>query len=119
MSEVLTHTTAAEQREALVRERDRIVLDLYYLVGNGRGLAQASRGEGVTTEGSRALDLEREERQRLSDVEAALARLTTGSYGTCSACGSPIGEGRLRVVPWATECWRCAMRKPRLAHWGG
>jgi RNA polymerase-binding transcription factor DksA len=119
MSGVLTRTTTAELREALVRERDRIALDIYYLAGNGRGLAQASREEGVTLEESRALDLEREERQRLSDVEAALERLATGTYGTCSECGSPIGEGRLRVVPWATNCWRCAMRRPRAAHWDG
>ena len=30
----------------------------------------------------------------LADVEHALRRLDDGSYGTCEACGRPIGEER-------------------------
>ena len=119
MSVELTRTTTAELREALERERDRIVLDLYYLAGNGRGLAQASTEESAAPEDFSSLDLEQQDRQLLSEVEAALERLAAGRYGTCADCGSPIGEGRLRVVPWTRECMRCALRKPRCAQWDG
>ena len=118
MSDKLAPTTM-ELKDAPERERDRIILDLYYLAGNGRGLMQDQTDERAAPEESSALELERAERQRLSEVKAALERLAAGSYGTCSECGSPIGEGRLRVSPWTTKCWHCAMRKPRPARWNG
>ncbi|HXJ62800.1 MAG TPA: TraR/DksA C4-type zinc finger protein [Actinomycetota bacterium] len=38
------------------------------------------------------------------DVESALRRLEAGDYGTCEACGRPIGEDRLRARPAARFC---------------
>lgn len=43
----------------------------------------------------------------LSAVEAALIRLTDGSYGTCSDCGEPIGWPRLNAQPIAERCIAC------------
>lgn len=40
----------------------------------------------------------------LGDVDDALARLEAGTYGTCEACGNPIGEERLQVQPAARFC---------------
>jgi DnaK suppressor protein len=40
----------------------------------------------------------------LAEVEAALGRIEDGTYGTCLACGKPIGEERLEAVPYATLC---------------
>lgn len=40
----------------------------------------------------------------LDDVEHALRRLDDGTYGTCEACGKPIGEERLAAVPAARFC---------------
>lgn len=40
----------------------------------------------------------------LADVEHALRRLDEGTYGTCEACGKPIGEERLQAVPAARFC---------------
>ena len=40
-------------------------------------------------------------------VAAALARLTTGSYGECVHCGEPIPFGRLLVMPEASHCLAC------------
>jgi RNA polymerase-binding transcription factor len=40
----------------------------------------------------------------LADVEHALARLADGTYGTCEACGSPIGDERLDAMPAARFC---------------
>jgi DnaK suppressor protein len=42
--------------------------------------------------------------RQLGQIEAALARIEDGSYGRCAICGKPIGEERLRAVPWATLC---------------
>lgn len=40
----------------------------------------------------------------LADVDHALKRLDNGSYGTCEACGTPIGEARLEAMPAARFC---------------
>lgn len=50
---------------------------------------------------------------KLRDVERALAKLDDGSYGTCDACGEPIGRERLEAIPRAVLCVRCASsRRP-------
>jgi RNA polymerase-binding transcription factor DksA len=40
----------------------------------------------------------------LAEVEAALARLAVGSYGTCVQCGRPIADDRLEAVPATQYC---------------
>ena len=52
--------------------------------------------------------LESEAVSELADIEAALQRLEAGTYGVCVSCGEPIGEGRLKVRPAATQCRDCA-----------
>jgi RNA polymerase-binding protein DksA len=47
-------------------------------------------------------------RQRLADVEAALARRDAGGYGVCETCGRPIGAERLAARPAARTCIDCA-----------
>jgi DnaK suppressor protein len=47
----------------------------------------------------------------LADVQRALAKLEEGSYGTCDACGQPIGDARLEALPWAVLCVVDAARR--------
>jgi RNA polymerase-binding protein DksA len=56
--------------------------------------------------------LESEAVQQIAEIDAALQRLEAGTYGVCVTCGEPIGEGRLKVRPAATQCRDCA----ELAH---
>jgi DnaK suppressor protein len=37
----------------------------------------------------------------LAEIERALAKIQTGSYGLSEASGEPIGVRRLSAVPWA------------------
>jgi DnaK suppressor protein len=39
--------------------------------------------------------------RRLAEVDAALARIAAGTYGTSELSGEPIGYARLSAVPWA------------------
>jgi RNA polymerase-binding transcription factor DksA len=52
----------------------------------------------------------------LADVERALRRLDDGTYGTCEACGGPIGDERLVAMPAARFCiaHQAELEKPRL-----
>jgi len=63
--------------------------------------------------------VEREEEEVLEDlgtaglneirmIEAALDRVTQGTYGICVTCGDPIGEERLDVLPQTPKCRNCA-----------
>jgi RNA polymerase-binding protein DksA len=57
---------------------------------------------------SRELDLSLQynTEQLLAQVDRALQKIEEGSYGRCDRCGSPIEEGRLEAVPYATLCLR-------------
>lgn len=52
--------------------------------------------------------LESESVQQIAEIEAAIRRLDAGTYGVCVSCGEPIGDGRLKVRPAATQCRDCA-----------
>ncbi len=47
------------------------------------------------------------ESQELQDIEAALARIGDGNYGSCSDCGDAIGHARLKANPAAKRCLPC------------
>ncbi len=51
--------------------------------------------------------------QLVRDIDAALARLDEGTYGTCTRCGQPIPEERLDAVPYAVLCVSCKRDEER------
>ena len=51
--------------------------------------------------------LEGHSEQVLEQIDAALARIEAGTFGTCRNCGKPIAEERLEARPWATLCIDC------------
>ena len=48
------------------------------------------------------------ERGALLRIEYSLRRIAHGTYGTCARCGGAIEVARLRAVPDADRCARCA-----------
>lgn len=46
-------------------------------------------------------------RAQLTQMEQALMRLETDSYGICEDCGKNIDEARLRVAPYVPCCVSC------------
>jgi RNA polymerase-binding protein DksA len=48
------------------------------------------------------------EAEILEQVEQALERMEKGSYGVCQRCGDEIDPHRLRAIPYASHCVRCA-----------
>jgi DnaK suppressor protein len=45
---------------------------------------------------------------QLQAVDAALTRISEGTYGTCTVCGRTIPGERLEAVPWAATCVACS-----------
>lgn len=57
--------------------------------------------------------------EELRDVEAALARVSAGTYGLCPQCHQPIPAARLRASPTAERCQPCqALHEKTFAHKG-
>ena len=49
----------------------------------------------------------------LESIDAALARIESGTYGKCERCGQPIASDRLEALPWATKCIECKRLEER------
>ena len=41
------------------------------------------------------------------EVEGAMIRMRTGTYGVCADCGEPIDYGRLQANPASERCLQC------------
>jgi RNA polymerase-binding transcription factor DksA len=65
-------------------------------------------GTTIAFERSQIGSLVRQARVRLAEVDAAVARVAAGTYGTCEGCGRAIGAERLEARPTARTCIRCA-----------
>ena len=42
--------------------------------------------------------------RQIADLDAALARIDDGTWGTCTVCGKAIDDERLEALPQATTC---------------
>ena len=42
------------------------------------------------------------------EIREALERIRDGTFGLCSSCGERISRERLRLLPYARECKKCA-----------
>jgi DnaK suppressor protein len=105
--------------DPLLDERDAALVQIEVLTREFDGVVAASQAsnaddehdpEGATIafERQQVVALLEQSRQRLADVEAALARREAGGYGICESCGRPIAPERLAARPAARTCIDCA-----------
>jgi RNA polymerase-binding transcription factor DksA len=45
-------------------------------------------------------------------IRAALGRIASGTYGTCSNCGQAISDERLAAIPSTVTCVTCSTAQP-------
>ena len=57
------------------------------------------------------------EARELAQVEAALARIKQGKYGTCAGCGGKIPLLRLNALPYSTLCIPCQREAEKDSTW--
>lgn len=64
-----------------------------------------------TFEQDLSLSLLQKEGDVVQKIDAALTRLSDGTFGNCLECAKPIAKARLKVVPWAPYCIDCQRRE--------
>jgi RNA polymerase-binding transcription factor DksA len=112
MAETTLHATL---RDRLQEERDRLLDQLRQMgVGPGGKLdfddGFADSGQ-VTAERGEVEALGRTLLDALREIEDALGKFDTGTYGLCESCGNQIAEARLEAMPAARLCINCASRR--------
>ena len=58
-------------------------------------------------DGDLALRIAESETVEASEIERALEKIETGTYGTCEMCNHPIAATRLEYLPYVTLCIKC------------
>jgi DnaK suppressor protein len=98
---------AAQAR--LLAERDRLHAELHETVIAPGPMTYGSQAAAATQvfEQQRDLALRERAQNQLAQVNAALARIEEGSFGTCRRCGNEIAAERLDALPWAALCINC------------
>jgi RNA polymerase-binding protein DksA len=106
--------TLRKEREQLIHQLDELGAaesgDLRSDVDFGGSFADAA---SVTAERTEVLGLVESLKSQLDDVDAALAHIEAGTYGTCDRCGNEIGADRLEFRPASVLCIDC---KSKAAH---
>ncbi|HTE87872.1 MAG TPA: TraR/DksA family transcriptional regulator [Terriglobales bacterium] len=66
-------------------------------------------GDRANTSLAREIDLAQKSRDRavLALVDAALKRISEGTFGNCLNCGQEINSKRLGAIPWVRYCITC------------
>jgi len=102
---------------ALLKERRREADGRYrqalaaQLSGAAAGDNEGVHGWKASREGGADLAVLESLDRTLQQIDAALARLHAGRYGTCAACGEPIPITRLQALPFATQCVACQAKR--------
>jgi DnaK suppressor protein len=100
-----------QQRRTLLHEVRHVEADLDQLSADREPeLEEAAQGDRTARVLARLDDRGKAE---LQDIDAALARLEEGRYGTCVGCGKRIPRRRLIALPATRHCRDCVERSER------
>ncbi|MDR1039271.1 MAG: RNA polymerase-binding protein DksA [Deltaproteobacteria bacterium] len=93
-----------EQREEIMSHAANTVNDLLV---QAESFPDPADRATLETDRSFTLRLRERERHLLNKIDAALERITAGTFGICEQCGDDISEARLEARPVSTLCIRC------------
>jgi RNA polymerase-binding transcription factor DksA len=106
-----------ERRRADIGSRvadvDRRLADVRAARGEWTDEEHDPEGFALTHEWSQAAGSRTRFEGVLRDLDHAAARVTAGTYGVCTACGSRIPDAQLERQPERVVCVACAERGPR------
>ncbi len=107
------------QRQLLLDERTNYIRSAAVLKAQADSLAlehepgdvqfDEEGGEGGTSNVDRELDLvlSAQARAAATEIDRALAKIDSGTYGVCEQCGEQIPDARLQALPQAALCVAC------------
>jgi DnaK suppressor protein len=113
MARTKTKANPYQAQEDALRVKQRELLDSY---NRDKAAGNALPDDGIQDLADKAasayskelnFSLSDGERQLLMQIDEAFVRMKDGSYGTCTNCGTVIGEKRLQAVPWTPYCIDC------------
>src|SRR5687768_1380751 len=113
MAKVKTKPNPYQAQEDALRAKQRELIDSYQ---RDKAAGNASPDDGIQDLADKAasayskelnFSLSDGERNLLMLIDEAFNRIGDGSYGTCTNCGTVIGEKRLQAVPWTPFCIDC------------
>lgn len=109
----------AGQRTALLADREQYMHRADSLKAEAQQLAEemepgdtqfdeeSGEGDSLNVERERDLALSAQARAAVDEIDQALARLESGTYGLCERCHAPIPKARLKALPHAAMCVAC------------
>ena len=100
------HKTLLNRRRELLKRIGGDFEDLGHTrtMNNSSDSADAAFDAGSEEIASHLAELEARE---LNQIQRALNRLKTGSYGSCEVCTRKIPVERLNALPYSTTCVKC------------
>ena len=113
MAKAKTKANPYQQHEDALRAKQRELLDSFE---RDRADGNSNDDGGIQDLADKAasayskelnFSLSDGERNLLMLIEESFNRMKDGSYGTCTNCGTQIGEKRLQAVPWTPFCIDC------------
>ena len=108
LDERLRHLAQADQLQAeakqLAQDRDE---------GDTQFDEEGGEGDTISVERERDLMLSASNHQIVDDIDRALERIKTRTYGLCTPAGRRISVERLEALPYAETCVDCKARAER------
>ncbi len=101
------HDALQEERVRLTGQAKRLEDEAHQLVeeaemGDVQFDDEGGEGDTMVVERERDLALSAQAREAVVEIDAALIRITQGSYGYSLVSGRPIPRERLEAIPWST-----------------
>lgn len=111
-------------RDLLVKRRDALRKALAGDLSLLKALHDQTSGDVVDAALDAAQDeisskLAEVESRELANIEVALERMRSGSYGVCEICSGKIPLARLTALPYVTTCIECQRASEQAGAGGG
>ncbi len=108
-----------EIKEELLRKKEALAKNIHTELDEMRSGSQGHHLADMDDLGGDATDEETSfkileiESASVHQIDMALERIDTGTYGSCDECSAIINPERLKALPFATLCINCQREKER------
>jgi DnaK suppressor protein len=94
-----------EQAQSLKAQADSLAQEME--PGDIQFDEESGEGGTMNIDRERDLALSAQARAAVDEIDHALAKIGSGTYGNCERCGQPIPKARLKALPHARLCVAC------------